>query len=133
MKGVMAFVGIVLLCAWGAVRTYSVIVFDQQCEGFLKRASDANTVEMARAELEQAIAYAERHDLTSGYTSVLYRTPDEDVGFWYRNLVASRAELARVSESTTQLERTNVLMKLRETLLDSGAKGVAVTVPAGIS
>ena len=41
-------------------------------------------------------------------------------------------ELRSVDSSATQLERTNVLMKLRETLLDEG-QGVSVTAPSGIT
>lgn len=82
--------------------------------------------------LSIVIAYAEAHGMTTGYTSIVYNTPDEDLGFWYRNLVASRDELARVRPETTPLERSNLLIKLRETLLDHGKNGDSVTDPDGI-
>lgn len=127
----------VLLCVpivfWGGCRIVKTIQFDQACGGYLKRAADANTVELGMRELKVALDYAEANRLTSGYTSILWNTPDEDVGFWYRNLKASAEELAVVSPETSQLERTNVLMKLRETLLDNGEKGTRITVPDGIS
>ncbi len=47
-----------------------------------------------------------------------------------RNLKASVEELKTLN-STSALEKTNVLMKLRETLLDSGEK-TKVTVPPGL-
>ncbi len=126
----------VLLClpflVWTGVRTVASIQFDRKCEGYLKRAADANTVELAREQLQVAVDYAQRKGLTSGYTSILWTTPDADVGFWFKNLVASLAELNRVTPATTQLERSNILIKLRETLLDQG-QGVTVTVPEGIS
>lgn len=112
---------------------YRGIVFDQNCGVYLKRAADANTVETAKAELEKSIKYLEDNNLTSGYTSVLYRTPDEDIEFFYKNLKASYAELSKVDSTTTSLEKTNMLMKLRETLLDSGEKGQKLTCPDGIS
>jgi hypothetical protein len=115
------------------VRAYKDIVFDRGAEGYLKRAADANSVDLAKNELDIAIKYAESNALTSGYTSVLYRTPDEDVGFWYRNLKVSQSELQSLPDNATPLEKSNMLMKLRETLLDSGEKKVHVTLPSGIS
>lgn len=107
--------------------------FEVGCEGHLKRAADANTVELALVELDTAIQYAEAHNLTSGTTAVVLPKPDEDLGFWYRNLVASRDELRNLGPSETPLTKTNTLIKLRETLLDDSGSGVSVTVPPGIS
>ena len=109
------------------------IQFNQNCEGYLKRAADANTISMAEKELEIALEYIEKNKLTKGYTSVLYNTPDEDVGFWYNNLKESMKELQQITPEATQLEQSNVLMKLRETLLDSTDSGTSVTCPSGIS
>ncbi len=119
---------------WVGFRIYNNIQFDRKCEGYLKRAADANTIELAKAQLTKAITYLEDNNMTSGYTSIVYTTPDEDVAFWYTNLKSSLKELNSINDSTTQLEKTNVLMKLRETLLDSGDEGSSkVTSPAGIS
>lgn len=117
---------------FAGVRIYKSVVFDIEVGGHLKRAADANTIELARIEMETVIAYVQKNEFTNGYTSVLWRTPDEDVGFWYRNLNASLAELHQVKENATQLEKSNVLMKLRETLVDHG-QNLTVTVPPGIS
>lgn len=73
----------------------------------------------------------EANSLTSGYTSILWRTPDEDIGFWYKNLKASQNELQNLKPESV-LEKTNVLMKLRETLVDTGEKS-NVTVPKGLA
>jgi hypothetical protein len=118
---------------WTGIRIYNSVVFDIHCEGHLKRAADSNTVETAQKELAVAIKYLEDHNMNQGYTSVLWKTPSEDVGFWYQNLKAAHAELSKVNSETTQLERTNILMKLRETLLDHGKDGDHVTAPDGIS
>lgn len=111
------------------------INFDQNCNGHLKRAADANTVELATKELQEAVDFLEKENMTSGYTSLFERlqTPDEDIGFWYQNLTASLQELKNMSEETAPLERSNMLMKLRETLLDDTEKGTKVTSPEGIS
>lgn len=118
---------------WGGTRAIKAIFFETDCSGYLKRASDANTVEMALSELQKAISYAEKSKLTTGSTRIIFNYPSCDVGFWYNNLKASEQELAKVTPQTSQLERTNLLMKLRETLLDQAEKGTSVTLPDGIS
>lgn len=132
MKITSAIVFTLLFMFWMVFRIVAEVSFDRNCEGYLKRAADANTVALAIENLEVSVDYAERSGLTSGYTSIVYATPDEDMGFWYQNLKASLEELRAVEPETPQLERTNILMKLRETLLDEG-KGVSVTVPSGIT
>ena len=117
---------------WGAVRIVARINFDRYCEGYLKRAADANTVDLAIKNLEITLKYADENNLKSGFTSILYRTPDEDIGFWYENLSASLNELRLIKPEASQLEKTNVLIKLRETLLDQG-QSTSVTVPSSIS
>jgi hypothetical protein len=102
----------------------------QNVTGYLKHAADANTVPLALQELTKVIDYLEANNLTEGYTSIFYRTPSDDIGFWYQNLKASQIELQNL-KPTSALERTNVLMKLRETLTDSGRKS-QVTYPKGI-
>ena len=78
----------VLFCivfgVWGTIRTVKSIVFNIECNGHLKRAADASTIELAKQELTTAITYLEKKDITTGYTSILYKTPDEDIGFWYK-------------------------------------------------
>lgn len=134
MKVFLAIVLCIPLLLFGTIRVVNDINFDRNCEGYLKRAADANTVSQASKELSVALNYMEKNGLTQGYTSVLYTTPDEDIEFWYNNIKSAATELEKVTEETTQLERTNILMKLRETLLDSGDNGKgSVTVPSGIS
>lgn len=135
MKALLTIAAVAALSflGWGTVRIVKAISFKQQCSGYLERAANANTVELATRELAVAVEHLERNQITSGYTSVIYRTPDEDVGFWYDNLVASLDELRSVKEDASQLERSNLLMKLRETLMDNGESGDRLTMPAGIS
>ncbi|MDX1349186.1 MAG: hypothetical protein R3279_03000 [Putridiphycobacter sp.] len=113
------------------LRIAKSIEFKQNVSGYLKRAGDANTIDLAHEELSKALLYLEANNLTKGHTSILYKTPDEDIDFWYRNLKASQSELENL-ESESALERTNVLIKLRETLLDTGEK-TKVTVPKGLA
>ena len=108
------------------------IKFDQQCGGYLKQAADANTPELALERINMAIDYIEANQLTSGYTSLIWKTEDENIGFWYQNILACRDELQSCLESS-QLEKTNVLMKVRESLTDNSDGSVKLTVPDGIS
>jgi hypothetical protein len=134
MKKILCVIFILLFCLWAGIRIIASIQFDRNCEGYLKRAADANTIELAAKQLKIALDYIEREGLITGYTSIVYRTPDEDIGFWHTNIKSSIIELERVKPSTTQLERSNLLMKLRETLMDQGDKGeIKVTKPKGIA
>jgi len=109
------------------------ISFDRNCGGYFARAATANTIELAIPALERGVTYLEQNDLTSGYTSVLYRTPDEDLGFFYSNMKESLAELKSIKPDASPLERSNVLMKLRETLVHTSDTGDSLTLPEGIS
>jgi len=133
IAGLLFVLSVLAFLAWFGIRVYNEIVFEIECTGHLKRAADANTVELAAKEMETAVSYLEKREITNGYTSILYRTPDEDVGFWYANLKSSWNELKNVSPGATQLEKSNVLMKLRETILDAGSEGkTKITAPNGI-
>lgn len=115
-----------------AITGYKSITFNQQCEGYLKQAADASTPEIALDRLNIAIDYIEAHNLTSGYTSILWKTQDEDMGYWYNNLITCRGNLEKCF-SSTQLEKDNALMRVREVLTDQGEKGTTLTIPDGIS
>ncbi len=121
------------LLIFTTVRTVKKVRYDIDCGGHLKRAADANTVEIAKIELKTTLDYLKENEMTKGYTSVLYQTPDEDIAFWFNNLTQSYGELERVTENASQLEKSNLLIKLRETLLDHGKDGDTVTEPLGIS
>lgn len=130
----MKTLSIIIAAIWVAASIWFLsmrIQFSQNCAGYLLQAADANTVELASERLGKALEYIESKGWTEGYTSILWRTEDENVGFWYTNLKASLQELESVKESS-QLEQTNVLMKLRETLLESGEKGDYLTFPMGL-
>ena len=108
------------------------VKFNQNCSGYLKQAADANSVELALQRLDMAIAYVEDNELTDGYTSIFYKTEDDNIGFWYQNLKTCREGLVACLESS-QLEKTNVLLKVRESLTDDGKDGTELTLPNGIS
>lgn len=123
MKKSIGYLLIIVAVAIFGFRVSKKIDFKQNVSGYLKRASNANTIDLAEQELSRSIKYLEDKNITTGYTSVIYQTPDEDVDFWFRNLKASQHELQSLTASSA-LEKTNVLMKLRETLQDT-PKGIS--------
>ena len=127
MKHFLATVLIVLGLITPVSCTIKSIHFQQDCSGYLKQAADANTAAIALDRISKALDYIESNKLTDGYTSVLWVTEDENIGFWYENIKACKSELEACLESS-QLEQTNVLMKVRESLMD----GNKLTIPKGI-
>lgn len=123
---------LVLACITPVTCVVKNIQFKQNCSGYLKQAADANTPELALDCLNKALVYAEKNHLTYGYTSVLWNTEDENIEFWYTNLKACQKELQSCLDGT-QLEKSNVLMKVRESLTDEGKQGTELTIPSGIS
>lgn len=109
------------------------IAFETGCSGHMERASNANTVEMAISEMKMVIDYAEKHDLTSGTTKIFFNYPQYDIGFWYQNMKASLGELTSLKKNAAPLERSNMLLKLRETLTSQGDGKEKLIVPSGIS
>lgn len=108
------------------------VVFNQNCGGYLEQAANANSVELALERLNVAIEYVEEHNMTDGYTSVLWKTESDNIDYWYRNLKTCQEELETCVNSS-QLEKTNVLLKVRESLTDEGKDGTKLITPGGIS
>jgi preprotein translocase subunit SecF len=124
----------ILVGIWITTLWYNNYKFTVDIGGHMERASNANTIELAIEEMEDVVTNMERRELTKGYTSIAFPEPSEDVGFWYKNMNDSLKELKSISPNATQLEKSNILMKLRETLQNSGDNGgEEIVVPAGIS
>ena len=118
---------------WGGWRIYNAYNFEVGCSGHLKRAADANTIPLAKKELGIAVEYLTANCLTEGSTAVFFHVPSADIGFLYTNLSAALDELDKIDlEKASNIEKSNMLIKLRETILDSG-KGDSITLPHGIS
>jgi len=107
------------------------VQFNANCTGYLKMAADANSVKLAEKHLSTAIEYLEANDLTHGNTKIIVYRPENDIGFWYENLKSAQIQLQDLNarEDLTELEESNALMKLRETILNSSG---SVTRPENI-
>ena len=130
---ILASVFTVIFLVWSSVRIVKEVSFYLNCKAYLQRAATANTIELAKPELVKAIEYAEQNNLTTGFVSIFLKNPTNDIGFWYNNIKASYDELEKISDDASALEKTNVLMKLRESLTERYDGGTKIVVPSGIS
>lgn len=135
MKRAFAIImAIIMFIVPGIPWTYSIVKgcqFDSACGGYLNLAADANSIDVAEKHLSTAIEYIEKNNLTSGYTKILVYYPENDFGLWYENLKTAQTQLQEMQGTEyTELEQSNMLMKLRETLLDDDG---CLTHPAGVS
>lgn len=122
-------------CVWSYSRIAASISFTYDCMEYLKLAADASVPSLAKENLDKAIDYLERKNLTSGTVSIFWHKPSNSVSFFYRNLKSAQSQLQNIleAESTNidSIAQTNLLMKLRDTLVDSG-DSVTVTCPEGM-
>lgn len=125
---IAAFVMLASSIAWLTTRIVKMVDFGNNCTQYIERAANSASVETAKEELDKAILYLESHELTDGFVTIVMEQPRNDIGFWYQNLVNARDELEMLQEGSSSLEKSNILMKLRETLLDDDK----VIVPEGI-
>jgi hypothetical protein len=113
---------------------YQGEMFDINIGDHMQRAANANKIDLAKQEMQTVVTNMEKAGMTSGYTSVVYTSPDEDVGYWYQNMKEANTDLQSVdADNITRLEESNVLMKLRESLTDSSDGKSSIAVPEGIS
>ncbi|MGD9726288.1 MAG: hypothetical protein AB7L09_01430 [Nitrospira sp.] len=140
---VLASISLLLLLVYFGV---AQIQFDRNYLGHLKRAADANSLELAEKELQVAYSYLQLRalDTVAGRnagvlddsTNILYTTPDNEISFHVNNVKAALDDVHNVQsrgDLATPLERSNVLIKLRESLLDNSKSGHSVTCPGGLA
>jgi len=131
--GIVSFVAVLI------VSIFLWYQFVKNCEDYLKLAGDSPNIEMADQFLGMAIDYMEKNNLTSGNSSLIFNTPGNDVGIWYKKIKGAKKTtetmLNKIKDdpaSVTQLEQDNALMKIREVVLDNSKKGTEVTLPEGV-
>lgn len=140
MSRIIFITSILSLIVFSITAIVLTIQFDRDIGGHLKLAADANNTEMTERKLSLAVDGMQRWNLCNEggdncFTSVLWRTPDEDVGYWRENIENTLADLQSMTaeERADNLIESNQLIKVRETLLDAGQSGDYVTSPSGIS
>lgn len=120
MKRLLLYLSIMVFFSSLGYGVYKDIQFDIQCKGYLELAANANSIELAKSNLDKAIQYIEKNQLTSGNSAIFIKSPSNNITFWYANLKACQKEIWEMSvKGGTTLEQTNLLMKLRESLLNN--------------
>lgn len=132
MRFVIFAISLLSLAAWGASSYYNSLCYSWNCGQYLERAANATTVGNAIENMDHALSYLDENGMTEGNTGVLWQTPKNDVGYWYKNLSDATTELQTLPEESSPMEKSNMLMKLKEAILDVGEKGTYVAQPAGI-
>lgn len=96
------------------------IQFSANCTNYLELSAEANSIVLAERHLTTAIDYLERNEITSGQARFFVKYPKNDIGLWYENLKTAQSQLQKMiaDGDYNELEQSNMLMKLRETLLD---------------
>lgn len=135
MKQFLIFLCIVFIIIPIIVYTCAIvktIEMDVNCISYLTLAADANSVVIAEKHLTTGIKYLEDNNITSGTTRIIINSPMRNIGIWYENLKSAQLQLQEMCarEDLSDLEESNALMKLRETLLNSSG---TVTHPDMIS
>ena len=97
--------------------------FERECAGYLNLAANANDPKLVIKYMDIAIEYIERNNLDKGNTTVIFNYPDRSLDYWYANLKEIQADVKALPDDVSQLERSNVLMKVRESLTDSDSQG----------
>jgi hypothetical protein len=95
---------------------------------YLKLSADAPTLRLAERHLSTAVRNMEARGWTTGSTALIFKTPRRDLGFWYQNTrgaLVDLRELLALEATLAPVDRSNALVKLRETLMD----GSALTFP----
>ena len=133
IKGFIAFVSFLVFLAWAGARIYAGIQFDQHIENYISQAASSPSPQIAEQKLGVAIAEIDREGLTSCNTGILFTYPTNDLGFWYGRLVDSRALLRRLPPGDSELEVSNTMMRVHESLVSDGKNGQSIVVPEGIS
>lgn len=135
MSKAVLIASILSLCGYAGACLLGEINFDQDIGGHLKLAADANSTELAEERLSIAVESMRNRNFCLGATrcstSIIYKTPDEDVGYWRENIEYTLKDLQSMSkeERANNLIESNQLIKVRETLMD----GNQVTTPPGIA
>lgn len=120
---------IIPACPW-VYTIASGIRFDSACGDYLRLAANANSIDLAERYLSEALEYIEEHDLTHGYTKTITYYPKNDIGIWYDNIKTAHEQLVEMQgKDYTELEQSNMLMKLRESLTDDDS----LCCPQGIA
>ncbi|MCL2351276.1 MAG: hypothetical protein FWC55_01960 [Firmicutes bacterium] len=129
---ILAILFTLVFIAWAIIRITAYYQFSVGCGQYLRRAATANSISLAASNLDSAIQYLEDRNLTSGQVSIFLKQPQNDITYWYSNLKSAQTGLQNMKSDATQLEVSNELMKIKESLISTTSDGEALILPEGI-
>lgn len=134
MKWILFTVGLGLFLFWSVLRITAGIQYNQTIGSEIYSATTAATPQEAESHLANAINMAKDRGYTHGNTGILFTYSDNDVGIWYNRLVSSDVVLKSLIEnSKSELEVSNTMMRVHESLTAVGKEGSEARSPDGIS
>ena len=98
----------------------------------LDRVVNAPTTSVADSNLADALRYMQENQLTKGNTSYFVKSDkSNDLTYFYNNLLKLQTELkvAVNNKTQSQLEESNLLMRVREVISDGGV----IKMPANMA
>jgi len=104
--------------SWGGYRLVAKFQAQSAYLGYLKNASQTDSIPLIKIELKKAMVEIERRGLTSGYTSIIWTTPNDNIGLWYKNLMLLLNQLYYFPDNSSAKEKSKMLMKIKEILID---------------
>lgn len=120
--------------AWLLIRIYRVLCFYKNCESYIRNSMNTASIDIAKSELEHAISYLEKNNLTSGRTSIVTSKLHNDIGYFYKNLKKQYDFLDhKCKNSLTEVNIQNILKEYEDNLHSRTANGVKTLIPEGIS
>ena len=128
----MMVISLIYFLAWIGVRAIADYNFEANCESHLIKAASTNDIEVAKLELNKSIEYLDNHNLDNGQISIISEAPANNIKLWYDNLNVSLNELSLIQPSSTQLEKLDILSKLRNSLIETNRNVTKVIRPEGI-
>ncbi len=120
-----------LLVLLMAISSYMEFTAWRDVFDYLKLAADAPSLSIAERYLSTAVRNMEARGWTSGSTALFLKVPRLDIGLWYQNTNGALTEvksLIDIDKALTPVDRSNALVKLRETLMD----GTQLTFPESV-
>lgn len=110
------------------MRVHQALDFNTQYDDYMRAAVKEEDPKKSVVKAEQALAYLEAKELTSGRTAILYNSPDTDVGDWY-SVVSTAVEDFKKSDGKNK----DALKKAVWGSSDADVDTKPLPTPTGIS
>lgn len=94
--GTMLTVAIMSLVGWGGARMHKSSDFDARVSDYVVAAYNATTPEEAKLQYDRALSVMKENKMTEGSTSILYPSPEYNVGDWFAKVEKTEKDLTEM-------------------------------------